>query len=262
MFMTNQQSPELAKPGVGAFDDPASFITSQLSAIFISPLLIIVSVGNNQIDPLTLPSFTQGVGIIGPIGNYPLGFLFRPAFTPGDTDLFERGLRKRNFCRRGTLQPNSQRNTLTVSQYHPLCAFPPFGLADCSPPFLAGAKLPSRKASSHFNKPRSSNSPSNVRQAFNHTPSSCHCCSRRQQVEGEGYWSGRNRHAAPVCRIHRMPSKQARFGAGGRPRPSFRTRGSGNSALTNSHCSFVNSFCRFFIAVAHQLSCLTHKYSL
>jgi hypothetical protein len=36
------------------------------------------------------------------------------------------------------------------------------------------------------------------------------------EVEREGYSSGKNRHAAPVCRIQRMPSKQARFGAAGK----------------------------------------------
>jgi hypothetical protein len=34
------------------------------------------------------------------------------------------------------------------------------------------------------------------------TPSSSHCRNRRQQVEGEGNSSGKNRHAAPVWRIH------------------------------------------------------------
>ena len=79
-------------------------------------------------------------------------------------------------------------------------------------------------------------------------------------AEGEGNSSGRKRHAAPVCRIHRMPSKHARFDAHGRPRLSFRRRGSGNNGSINRHCSSVNSFCRFFMAVAHQPTCLTRKY--
>jgi hypothetical protein len=83
---------------------------------------------------------------------------------------------------------------------------------------------------------------------------------RRQQVEGEGNSSGRNRHAAPVWRIHKIPSKQARFGAGGRPRRSGRCRGGGRKTPTNSHCSSLNSFCRFFMTEAQPLTCLTHKY--
>ena len=37
---------------------------------------------------------------------------------------------------------------------------------------------------------------------------------------GEALSSGRKCHAAPVCGIHRMPSKVLRFDAGERPRPS------------------------------------------
>src|SRR5581483_4813680 len=96
-------------------------------------------------------------------------------------------------------------------------------------PFFAGAKLPSRKVSSHRSSPSSSNPPSRARQASSQTPCSCHCCNRRQQVEGEGNSSGKNRQAAPVCRTHRIPSKQARFEAGGRPRLSRRLFGFENT---------------------------------
>jgi hypothetical protein len=167
--------------------------------------------------------------------------------------------REHNFCRRGTFQPNSQRNTFTISQYHPLCAFTALGVADCIAPFLAGAKLPSRKASSHFSKPRPSKAPGNVRQALSQTPLSSHCFNRRQHVDGEGYSSRKKRHAAPVCSIHRMPSKQLRFGAGGRPRPSLRRFGSGNSGRINAHCSSVKSFCRLFMTEAQQLNCFKRK---
>jgi len=81
----------------------------------------------------------------------------------------------------------------------------------------------------------------------------------RQQVEGEGNSSGKNRHAAPVCRTHRMPSKHARFAAAGRPRLSGRRFGWGNSGSISCHCSSVNSFCRFFMAEAHHLTRLTRK---
>ena len=233
--MTDQQTSKLAEPGIGSFNDPSPFVAPQFPAIVISPFLVVVSVRSNEFNAPLLPSFAQGIGIISAVGDYPFWFLPRPAFGPGDADLLERGVGKRNFCRRGTFQPNSQRNTLTVSQYHPLCAFATLGFADRGAPFLAGAKLPSRNASSHRSRPSASKLPNNALQARNHTPSSSHCFSRRQHVDGEGYSAGRNRHAAPVCRIHRMPSKQARLDAHGRPRLSFRRRGLGNSRSINSH---------------------------
>ena len=116
----------------------------------------------------------------------------------------------------------------------PLRPLATLGFADCRAPFFAGAKLPSRKVSSHLSRPRLSSVPSSVRHAFSQTPCSCHRCNRRQQVDGEGNSSGRNRHAAPVCRTQSMPSKQARFGAGGRPRLSRRRFGWGSKGQSTS----------------------------
>jgi hypothetical protein len=258
--VTDQNAAKLTEPCVGALDLPASFVASQFPSVFMSLLPAVVAVGCDQFDTSPFPSLSQRIGIITPIGDHPVGLLSRPAFRSRDTDLVKRGVRKRNFCRRGTFQPNSQRNTFTVSQYHPLCAFATLGFADSIAPFLAGAKLPSMKASSHRSRPLASNAPSNVRQALSQTPCSSHPFNRRQHVDGEGYSSGRKRQAAPVCRIHKMPSRQLRFGAGGRPRPSLRRFGSGNSGPINSHCSSVNTFWRFFTTEDQQPNRLKRKY--
>jgi len=260
MLVTHQQSSELAKPGVGSFDDPTPLVAPQLTPILVAPMPIVLPVRHDQLDAAFLQSLAQRIRIVGGVGNYPFRLLSRTAFGLRNRDFLERGFRKRNFVRRGTFQPNSQRKTLTVDQYHPLCPLAPLGFPDGRAPFFAGAKLPSRKVSSHFSRPSSSSAPNNVRHAFNHTPSSSHCLSRRQQVEGEGNSSGKKRHAAPVCRIHKMPSKQPRFEAQGRPRLSRRRLGRGSMGSTNSHCSSVNSFCRFFIAEAHQQTRLIRKY--
>jgi hypothetical protein len=106
---------------------------------------------------------------------------------------------------------------------------------------LAGAKLPSRKASSHRSNPSPSNAPSNARQASSQTSCSSHRFKRRQQVAGDGYLSGRKRQAAPVQSTQRMPSRQSRFDAQGRPRLSRRRLGSGNSGSIRHHCASVNS---------------------
>jgi hypothetical protein len=184
----------------------------------------------------------------------------RPASRPGDADFGECGFHKRSFSRRGTFKPNSQRKTLTVDQYHPLRALATLGFTDCGAPFLAGAKPPSRKLSSHFNKPSPSSTPSSVRQAFSHTPSSSHCFNRRQQVAGDGYWAGRNRHGAPVLSTHKMPSRQALFEAHGRPRLSLRRFNDGSSGAISSHCSLVSNSNRFLLMQeAQQINVLSEK---
>ena len=260
MLMTNQQAAELSQPSIGPLHDPAALVAPQLAPVFVPSMVVVLPIGNDQFDSAAAQALAQRIGIVTAIGNHPLRFLSRAAFRSRDTDFGQRGFRKLNFTGGGTFQPNSQRKTFTVDQYHPLRALAPLGFPDGRAPFFAGAKLPSRKASSHFNNPSWSNPPSNARHAFSHTPSSSHCLRRRQQVEGEGNSSGRNRHAAPLWRIHKMPSKQARLGAGGRPRQSGRCRGAGRRAPTNSQCSSLNSFCRSFMTEAQPLTCLTHKY--
>ncbi len=259
MLMTNQQAAKLSEPCIGSLDNPSALVAPEFSSIFITPHLVVLPVGCDQFNASLLQALAQGVGIVAAVGNHTLRLLPRAALRLGDADFRERGFRKRNFCRRGTFQPNSQRNTFTVCQYHPLRALAALGFADGEAPFFAGAKLPSRKVSSHRSRPFSSSAPSRARQASSQTPSSCHWCSRRQQVEGEGNSSGRNRQAAPVCRIHRMPSKHARFAAGGRPRLSRRRLRLGNKGAISSHCSSVNNFCRFFMAEAQPTTCLTRK---
>ena len=255
-----QQATKLSQPCVGPLHDPATLVTPQFAPVLIPSPFVVLAIGGNQFDASFPQALPQRVGIVSGIGNHTLRLLPRAALRTRYPDLVERGFRKLNFTGGGTFQLNSQRKTFTVDQYHPLRALAPLGFADGSAPFFAGAKLPSRKASSHFKSPSWSSAPNHARHAWSQTPSSSHCLSRRQQVEGEGNSSGRNRQAAPVWRIHKMPSKQARLGAGGRPRRSARCRDGGRNDPTNSHCSSVNSFCRSFMTEAQPLTCLTHKY--
>jgi len=241
MLMSYQEPSKLAEPCVGSLDDPAPLVSAQFPPVFIAPLLVVDPVRGDQFDASLLQSFAQWIRVVNPVGDHPFRFLPRTAFDSGDADFLERGFRKRNFSRRGTFKPNSQRKTLTVDQYHPLRSLAALGFADCSAPFLAGAKLPSRKASSHCSKPSPSKAPSNVRQASSQTSCSSHRFKRRQQVAGEGYLSGRNRRAAPVHNTQRMPSRQSRFEAQGRPRLSRRRLGAGNSGSIRDHCASVNS---------------------
>jgi len=251
--MADQQPAELTEPRVGSLDDPAAFVTAQLASVLVAPVPAVLAVGHDQLDAPLLQPFAQRVGVVGTICDHPLRLLSRTALGARDADFSERGFRKRNFSRRGTFQPSSQRKTLTVDQYHPLRALATLGFTDRRAPFLAGAKLPSRKHSSHCSRPSPSSAPSSARHASSHTPCSSHCFSRRRQVGGEGYLSGRNRHAEPVRKIQRMPSKQARLQAQGRPRLSLRRFGSGGSGSISSHCaSFISSNRFLLMQQVHQ----------
>jgi len=258
--MAHKESAELTEPCVGALDDPAALVASEFPAVFVLPLLAVLAVRNDEVDASLLEPLAQRVGVVSTVGDHAFRLLPRPAFGPGDFDLGERGFRKRNFSRRGTFKPNSQRKTATVDQYHPLRALAALGFTDCGAPFFAGAKLPSRNVSSHFSRPSPSSAPSSARHASSHTSCSSHCFKRRQQVAGDGYLSGKNLHAAPVCNTHRMPSRHARFDAHGRPRLSLRRFGSGSSGSIRSHCASFNNSNRFLLMQeVHQTTRLTKK---
>jgi hypothetical protein len=260
--MTDEESAELTEPGVGALDDPTAFISSEFSSVLVAPVLAVLAIGNDEVDAPLFEPFAQGIGVVGAVSDYAFGLLPRPAFGAGDFGCGERGLRKRNFSRRGTFEPNSQRKTATVDQYHPLRSLAALGFTDCGAPFFAGAKLPSRNASSHCSRPSPSSAPSSARQASSHTSCSSHCFNRRQQVAGEGYLSGKKRYAAPVCNTHKMPSRQARLDAHGRPRLSLRRFGSGSRGSINSHCASLSNSNRFLLMQeVEQTTCLTQKSS-
>ena len=209
MLMTDQQAAELAEPGVGPLHDPSPLVAAEFAPIVVSPFLVVAPVRCNQFNAALLQPLAQRIGIVAAVGNHALGLLPRAALAAWDADFRERGFRKRNFCRRGTFQPNSQRNTFTVCQYHPLRSLAALGFTDRSAPFFAGAKLPSRKVSSHSSSWWWFSAASSCCQASTQTPSSSHCRSRRQQVEPLGYNDGRSRQRAPVLSTHRMPSTQA-----------------------------------------------------
>ena len=259
MLMTHKQAAKLAQPSIGSFHNPPAFVAAELPSIFIFPPFIVFPIRSNQFNASLFEPLSQRIRVVAAVCDNALRLLPRATYRSGYADFGDCGLRKFNFTRAGTFQPNSHRKTLTVDQYHPLRPLAALGFANCRAPFFAGAKLPSKKVSSHLSRPRLSSAPSRVRHASSQTSFSCHRCNRLQQVDGEGNSSGRNRHAAPVCKTHNMPSKQARFGAGGRPRLSRRCFGLGSNGSISFHCSSAKRFCRFFMTEDQQINRLRHK---
>src|SRR5271169_4586694 len=137
--------------------------------------------------------------------------------TPPYPDRRQRRFRECDFPRGCRVKGVSQRKTAAVDHHHPLRPLAPLGFSDSAAPFFAGAKLPSKNDSLHFNCWRSFNSLRNARQIASQTPCSSQSRSRRQQVEGRGYFSGRSCQRAPLRRIHKIPSSTRRFSIHGRP---------------------------------------------
>jgi hypothetical protein len=114
MVIADQQTSELTEPCIGSFNDPSALVASQLFGRAGIRFLLLFRYGESVRCPASSISRAQGIEVIAALGDYPLWFLPRPAFGSRDADFVQRGVRKRTSRRRGTFQPNSQRNALTA----------------------------------------------------------------------------------------------------------------------------------------------------
>ena len=254
---------EVLQPGVGTLDFPALAITAKLAFVLESAIADVLSVGDNQLRPALFEPCSQSIGVIASICNDSAQMgAGASTSNAGNLHLLERALREPAFGNLRGRKLHSDRNAPAVDHHHALRTFPATGFADCRAPFFAVMNVASRKASSQSSNRRWSSMDNSFRQAASQIPSSSHIRSLRQQVEPSGYCSGRSRHLAPVRRTHRMPSRQDRFDAHGRPRPSLRRFGSGNRGATTFHCASFKRTSRFFclIAEGQQTTCLKRKY--
>jgi hypothetical protein len=212
------QAAKIRDPRKGSFNFPPFLVSSELSSILLLCLRPVFSMLNNQINFQLAKPFTKWVAVICLVANQTYWAFFRaPAPLTRHFYRFKRLFRKFDFRGRCRGKGTSDRNTLAVDHHHPLCSFAPFGRANKGPPFFAGAKLSSIKASCQSSAPFSSSIDKNFRHTSSHTPCSSHSFERLQHKDGLGYQSGRSCHLAPVRSTQRIPSKTARLSAGGRP---------------------------------------------
>ena len=136
MLVTNQQSAKLPEPCIGSLHNPSALVAAKLAAIFMAPQFVVLSIRRNQFDSSFLEPFAQRVGVVAAVGYDALRLLPRTAPGARNADFCDRGFRKVNFTRGGTFQPNSQRKTFTVDQYHPLRTLAPLGFAEGSAPLF------------------------------------------------------------------------------------------------------------------------------
>ena len=240
--VAHHQAAEVSEPGIGAFDDPATSVPPQRSTILCRRFLAAGAMRRDQFDSALCQPLAQRIAVVGFVGDHAQRFLPRTpcTMTPTYADRRERCFREPNFrwgCRVKVL---SQRKTAAVDHHHPLRPLAPLGFSHSAAPFFAGAKLPSKNDSLHFNCWHSFNSLRNARQTFIQTPCSSQSRSRRQQVEGCGYSSGKSCQRAPLRRIQRSPSSTRRFSIHGRP-PLQCLRGLGSKGAIFFHCTSVGN---------------------
>src|SRR6266478_196531 len=240
--VSHDQASEVSQPSVGALHYPSPSVTPQGSTVLRRRPNAVLFVRADELDPATLQTLSQRIAVVRFVGDHPHRLLPRTArmMTPSYADGRERRFREFDFRRGCRVKVVSQRKTAAVDHHHPLCPLAPLGFSDSAAPFFAGAKLPSRNDSLHFNCWRSFNSLRNARQMFNQTPRSSQSRSRRQHVEGCGNFSGRSCQRAPLRKIHRIPSSTRRFSIHGRP-PLRCLGGLGSKGAIFFHCASVSN---------------------
>ena len=248
-FMAHQQAAIITKPGKGTFNYPPFAISPKFSPILHFGSFSVSAMRNNQINFKYLEPLSEWIAVIAFIGNQAQRALFGAATAIARYFYrFERlfgELELRGRCRgKGA----SQRNTLAVDHHHPLRSFAPFGRPNSGPPFFAGAKLPSIKASCQSSAPFSSSMDKNLRQTSSQTPCSSQRLNRRQHVDALGYRLGISCQRAPVRSTHRMPSSTRRLSIAGRPPLRLRLA-LGTSGSSSFHWSSFMK--RLYFAIGH-----------
>ncbi len=164
--VAHNQAPEVSQPSVGAFDNPSPLVPPQGSAVLGCGPDAIPLVRTDQFDTLLPQAFPQRIAVVRFVGDHPHRLLPRTArvMTPCYPDRRQRRLREFDFRRGCRVKVVSQRKTAAVDHHHPLRPLAPLGFSDSAAPFFAGAKLPSRNDSLHFNCWRWFNSLRNARQ--------------------------------------------------------------------------------------------------
>lgn len=210
-FMESQRPAEYAKSTIRPLDNPGSAMSSQYSAIPQSVANPASTMRPDQLDRARPAHDPKPMCVVG---EKRFRFAMRfGAMLARHAHRFERRFGKRDLCGRRRRQGHYQRYTRAVCHHHPLRTLSTLGSSDASPPFFAGAKLPSINASFHFNASGSSSFANNAP----HAPRHSHTCSRRQHILSDWIRLGRSFQRARLCNTQRMLFVQARRPIGSRP---------------------------------------------
>lgn len=235
VFIANHQPPVVLQPSEEAFDLPSSSVSSERPSVLGLGSFSSVPMWRNHFDvPVILQSLIKPVAVVCLVPNDPN----RPFI---EERCVKRPLNERHFMRRSAGHVHGDRKTRSVCHCHDLAALASLGFSHCGAPFLAGANVPSMKASRKSISPRSCKSSARATSMRSKTPCDRQCWSQRWHVWYGGYRAGMSFHGAPVLRTQSMPSRTSRGGVAGLPLPPSRLFEGGTNGAIRSHCSLVRS---------------------
>ena len=235
IFVANNQSPEVLKPGKQALDLPSALITPEFPAILGFRLFSSFTMWCNHFNTTFAKELiVKFVAVVSLIANQLIrGILGKAAVYSGLNKLYLMG--------RSAFNVSGDRKTSSVCDCHDLGAFATLCLADSKTPFFAGAKLPSMNASRISILPRLFRSLTNSWAMRRKTPCLTHCWNRLWHVWYGGYRCGKSFQGAPVRKIHNMPLSTSRGSLAGRPLGSLDGVDDTMMGSIRFHCSLVSS---------------------
>src|SRR5574340_1111720 len=138
-LIADDKPSEVLQPGKEALDLPAAAVATQRAAV-LGIVLPLAAMRRDHLDAHWRQFGIQPVGIVSGIADE----VFRRF---ADQEFPERGSDQRNLMWRSTCRGYGDRKTRAVCNCHDLGPLATLGLAQAEPPFLAGANVPSMKAS-------------------------------------------------------------------------------------------------------------------
>ena len=235
VFVSNNQSPEVLKPGKQPLNLPSASVTPQFPAVLGSRFFASCTVRCNHLNTALIQKLiVKLIAIVSLITNQLIRRILSKAAV-------YRGLDKLYLMGRSAFHVSGDRKTSSVCDCHDLGAFAALCLADSKTPFFAGAKLPSINASRISILPRSNRSSTSSLAMRWKTPCFTHCWKRRWHVWYGGYRCGKSFHGAPVRRIHRIAFITSRGSRALRPLGSLTGVKDTIMGSIRFHCSFVSS---------------------
>lgn len=234
-LMSDNQPPEILKPGEKPFDFPAAFMPPQLSSVLSFWLSPAAAVRGGHLHPMLFHKFrVKTVAVMRFVTDELAGLA-------ADEKAVKRLFRELRLMRRSACKAGGGRKAGSVRNGHDPAAFAAFCPADGSAPFFAGTKLPSMNASRMSMPPRSCKPAASTSAMRRNTPAFTHCWNRLRQAWRGGHRSGRPFHGAPGRSAHKMPFSTSRGSRGLRPRESFLRNDCKMTGSIFIHCLSVMS---------------------
>jgi len=154
-------STPIEQPGEQAFDLPSATVPAKGPAILGGRLGPIAAMRADQTDAALSQGLAELVAVVGPVCDDPLGL---------DGTASHSALGQGHFIGSCAEGPYGERKTMSVCEDHDLGAFTLLSRSNITPPFLALAKVPSRKHSVMSIFPRSRRSSARRYRALSQTP--------------------------------------------------------------------------------------------